>query len=505
MRSTSHVSSMPLSSVAHEGPRAEGAQDAREALLNDWLSESGADTQYDIRHRCAELLREAMPLTDVDEAVELDVEDLGRLELPPHERLRAAGVTAPRLMPVVDFSESQGAEALEQSLNALEVQQLSVSRLANGQLPQGCRLDSVRTLDLSMTQGRVDLAPLLRSVAAWPALEAVVLPSHARPSQAPSGWSYDHARCLVPDRQPASASDPPEDSRQQASPKGAEINRFFQSLKDLLRWSTAVAAPTIRGHLQRLQEVQRSVAARPELHAAVQELLSQQSGSCVDAGLRRLDDIQMLLHCGRLTSTADAGPAALRLALLRRADQSQAVGHRDDSENIERANALRVLIDQRLNALVGGDMPTASAPVYARLAGLRDVAPGATPGPRDWPADLRAAADAVFQGEVADGFPSLQVLLAEEEGAGALISGLLARDPSYQADAASLEAAFQRDYAAAQDADPDNPMAGLELHAGKEQALAQRRLALLAPWTEQLSARVREHLAASQPDSPPAE
>jgi hypothetical protein len=415
-------------------------------------------------------------------------------------------MTAPRLKPALDFSEWAGAQALQQSLNALAVEEVAVSTLAEGQLPRDCRLESVRVLDLSMTSGPVDWASLLDALAAWPSLEAVLLPSHERAIQCPAGWSYlDDQHCLRLDRGRAAVPPRPfrgtaREAALQAAQAEAEFKPFFDDLKQLLRLSTAVAAPIIQAHKLRLKAVQTSLAEHPELNATVHALLSQQSGGCVDAGLRRLDDIEMLLHCGRLTSPADAGPAALHLALLRRADQSRAIAYRNDGENLERANALRVLVGQRLNAYLGSDLRVASAPVYARLAQLRDVAPGETPQPQDWPVKLRQAADKVFQGEVAEGFTSLQLLLAEEEGAGALIAGVLARDAAYQAELARLEKQYQLDYAAAQDADPDNPMAGIALYAAKEQALAQRRFALLAPWTDKLTAQVRESLAAPAGD-----
>lgn len=500
-------SSLPLTAgvTTRGGPDPADAGDLREALLNDWLSSCDDDwLRKWLRGKCVKRLRQAMRSADGDAPVELDMERA--LELPPHDALRAAGLTAPRLKPDLDFSEWAGAQALQQSLNALAVEEVAVSKLAQGQLPRDCRLESVRVLDLSMTSGPIDWASLLDALAAWPSLEAVLLPSRERAIQCPAGWSYlDDQHCLRLDRGRAAVPPRPfrdtareaaREAARQAAQAEAEFKPFFDDLKQLLRLSTAVAAPIIQAHKLRLQAVQKSLAEHPELNATVHALLSQQSGGCVDAGLRRLDDIEMLLHCGRLTSPADAGPAALHLALLRRADQSRAIAYRNDGENLERANALRVLVGQRLNAYLGSDLRVASAPVYARLAQLRDVAPGETPQPQDWPVKLRQAADQVFQGEVADGFTNLQLLLAEEEGAGALIAGVLARDAAYQADLTRLEKQYQLDYAAAQDADPDNPMAGIALYAAKEQALAQRRFALLAPWTDKLTAQVRESLPA---------
>lgn len=522
--------------------------DAAQALLDDWLAQSESDDTYSRRADIAQALKLARTLSGTDPIVDLDLEDDGPLELPSADALRRAGVQTPRLRLTVDFGEPIGLEALEASLNALGVEQLAIERLASGQLPPGTRLDSVRDLDLSQARGRIDVSRLAAQLAEWPALQAISLPSGQRPRQVPPGWYYDHQRRLCRENASPSASElaafgtprapgpvppmahpggarsftvpalaenlddlapdsgsslppsveaalaalssseiEPQDEATHHLPPQARIEAYFRNMSLLLRHNMAIDASLRGRHEQRLGAVQAELARQPALNEAVCDLLAQQSGSCVDAGLRRLDDIDMLLCCGRLASIDDAGPAALRIALLRRADQLQAVGNRKDSENIEKANALRVLIDQRLNALLGTEMPVASAPVYGLLAGLHGVRPGQTPGQDQWSREMREAADQVLLDELNEDFPSLRLLLAEEEGAGALITGLLVRDPGYQVDAARLEADFQRDFEAAQDARPDDPMAGIELHATKEQALAQRRLALLAPWTRRFA------------------
>jgi hypothetical protein len=472
--------------------------DPRHEALAGWLTGIESLEQYEMRHRCCESLKEAIAQPGGDSPLELDVDDLGALELPPAALLRAAGLTAPNLKPTVDFSEPIGLEALEQSLNALEVREIAVSRLAGGRLPTATRLETVQVLDLSTVEGRVNLEPLLRSLAGCPALQEVVLPGLQRPAQAPAGWHYNHKRHLEKTRVTEARL------AQTGRPTlgNPQIDDFFRNLRTLLKYSTSLATPIRDAHQQRLKQVLTALTQRPDLHAAAGTLLTQQDGVCIDACLRRLDDIEMLLHCGQLTSTAEAGPAALRVALLRLADQLPAVERRDYAENIEQANALRVLIDQRLNDYLGVSLPVASAPVFVSWAGLPGMAPGATPRPDDWPKEMRQAADRVFQLEVEDDFSSLRLLLAEEEGMGALIAGVLARDPDYQAFAEPREEKYQKAYAAAQDADPGNPTAGSDLNAEKNEELAQRRFELLTPWTDKLKAQVRQHLSNASVDRP---
>jgi hypothetical protein len=165
--------------------------DSRQEALSGWLTDIQTVEQYDLRYRCYESLKEAMASPGGDSPVALDVDDLGALELPPAALLRVAGLTAPNLKPTVDFSEPIGLEALEQSLNALEVREIAVSRLAGGRLPTATRLDTVKVLDLSMAEGQMNLEALLVSLTAWPALKEVVPPCHQRPDQAPAGWRYN--------------------------------------------------------------------------------------------------------------------------------------------------------------------------------------------------------------------------------------------------------------------------------------------------------------------------
>ena len=109
--STSSSLTPTADSLTHGGPDRAHAGELREALLNDWLSRCDDDwlQTYD-RGQCVDLLRQAMRSADGDAPVELDMATA--LELPPHDALRAAGLTARRLKPDLDLSKWAGAQAL---------------------------------------------------------------------------------------------------------------------------------------------------------------------------------------------------------------------------------------------------------------------------------------------------------------------------------------------------------------------------------------------------------
>lgn len=235
----------------------------------------------------------------------------------------------------------------------------------------------------------------------------------------------------------------------------------------------------------RLQRIADAVRQQPELLEGVQAALHRDPGHCLDANLMRLEEIEALVDAGQAPrAPADRALFFFRQALKWRAHQTAASQEQKDEENLEIGHGLAWAIDQRLVDLLGVS-PSATEPVYQRLARL----PGAVP--KGKPVNDAHAADAVIAAEIRGEFPALAFIAAGGHPLSASMNDALDEDPGFVGKRQAIDGAFQRAYTEAFNLAPDDPDAGTEAFRKKEEDVIRARVDRLAHHLRPALAKLR--------------
>lgn len=255
-----------------------------------------------------------------------------------------------------------------------------------------------------------------------------------------------------------------------------------QTLDKRLRDDASARAQDMRDRAKaQLEEIDRTLTKRPELKKALKRELHRHEGACTDAWMRTLDNVAAAACCGLVDNAPDAARWIVRTALLNRADQAIRDEDPDHKEVLERAGAMRTLMDLKLARWIDWTGPISSPVRFATEAGLPSDFYARLTRADEWPPTWHQRVDAVVAAEMREGFPCVHTVLEEDSGMGALLRHALQRDPAFIQAKAQLDAQLMRDYEAAQDADPDDIDAGNALEG-------PHRAAVDAAWKAPLTA-----------------
>lgn len=250
------------------------------------------------------------------------------------------------------------------------------------------------------------------------------------------------------------------------------LNRLATTLDERFRDDASPVKIALRAQADAwLAEIAAALKDQPDLDAVLEDVVSHHEGLCTDAWMRTLANVAAAASCGRVDNGPEAARWIARTALLRRADEYSRDANPDHAEVIERAGAMRTLVDLKLARLIDWSGPISPPVRFALEAGLPADFSGRLVPADEWPEGWRLSADTVIAKEVEEGFPNVRALLEEDGGVGALLKQALARDPAFIQTKQGLEAQLMLDYEAAQDADPDDIDAGNALDGPHREAV----------------------------------
>jgi hypothetical protein len=250
------------------------------------------------------------------------------------------------------------------------------------------------------------------------------------------------------------------------------LNRLATTLDERFRDDTSPVKIELRAQADTwLAEIAAALKDQPGLDAVLEEVVSHHEGHCTDAWMRTLANVASAVRCGRVDNSPEAARWIVRTALLNRADQAIRDEDPNHEEILERAGAMRTLMDLKLARLIDWSGPISPPVRFALEAGLPADFSGRLAPADEWPEPWHLRVDAVIAAEVKESFPCVHTVLEEDSGMGALLRRALQRDPAFILAKAQLEAQLMQDYEAAQDADPDDIDAGNALEGPHREAV----------------------------------
>ena len=312
-----------------------------------------------------------------------------------------------------------------------------------------------------------------------------------RDADGSAGWRpKPGCRCLKRcDSPPPILFDPPSDLA--TRPGGVTLLRFLRRLSGRL----TEMPPEGREHRidlarARVQRLLQSIQGQPALLDELQHHLHD-VGACVDQHLHCLAGMDLAASAGAARTCDEAAGVLLRMALQDIIDRHVGIVSAHDPENLEKAMALRALLDRRLAAITGKTFDASFTPFYTTLAGMNAQRPGPDGAPLDdsaWPPEMHALIDRLIGDEVRAGFPAVQDLLEDAAGPGRRAAAQLTDQPLYQ-DAERtwqqrfLEAETDADRADASEADRSAYRA---IQVDMPRELRAQRLSLMDSWLSPL-------------------
>lgn len=281
-----------------------------------------------------------------------------------------------------------------------------------------------------------------------------------------------------------STDSPPRNETISTDQPPADLAALDRLIREQFNNTGVLSQVELAEHLPRLEHVMRAVADNPALDDDIRAALAREEGTCIDANLARLDEIETLIAAGGALKTLSTGADhCFRMALRMRARQETGRRHHDDPENLERAHGLVWAVDLRLAELLGlrGNVSRPHFELDARLPGS---------GAQEELNDAQAA-DRLIATEIAEDFPSLRAIAAGAgTGAEALhrwIDDVAKKDSAFLSEKARIESEFNRQ----REELADDESAGMDAFLRKEEALNRARVAPLLQALEPTLAKLR--------------